>query len=275
MLADRMVAKGRGDLVLDYTGIIPVIVISALFDLPPLWSAKFIGQGRAVVEMGYDMSAAYVALGEQRNYFTHLLYERRKSPGTDFLSWLTTAELAKGQPLRTSEIVGLCMMLVSAGTETTSRVLGEMMVALLSDPEQFARLRADRSLVDAAVAETLRWDGPVPVLPRAARMDTSLHGVEVPEDSLLFCCLIEANRDPSRWENPHAFDLERPPQPTMSFGGGAHICAGHLLARAELETGLDVLIERCPGLRLDPEADMPEIRGFSTRAVGSIPYVAG
>lgn len=274
MLADRLVEKGRGNLVLDYTGIIPVIVLSCMFDLPPQWSGKFINQGRAVVEMGYDLDAAYIALGDQRNYFTRLLYERRKKPGNDFLSWLDTAELPGGQRLRTSEIIGLCLMLVGAGSETTSRVLGEMLMALLIDDSQMALLRQDHSRVSAAVSEALRWDGPVPVIPRAARKNTTLSGVAIPEDALLFCCLIQANRDPSRWQCPHQYDLTRPVQSTMAFGAGAHICAGHLLARAELEIGLQVLLERAPNLRLDPEAAKPEILGFSSRSTGNIPYLA-
>jgi cytochrome P450 len=274
MLADRMVAKGRGNLVLDYTGLIPVIVLSCLFDLPPQWSGKLIEQARAVVEMGYDMNAAYLALGEQRFVLTNLLYERRERPGSDFLSWLLDAKLPDGTPLRTSEIVGLCLMLIGAGSETTGRVMGEMMVALLQDESQMAKLRADPGLVPAAVAEGLRWDGPVPVLPRAARVATQLHGVDIPEGALLFCCLVQANRDPGRWDRPDVFDLSRAPQPTMAFGAGAHVCAGHLLARAELETALQVLLERVPNLRLDPDAPAPEILGFASRSVGRIPYLA-
>jgi cytochrome P450 len=274
MLADRIAAKGKGDLVTEYTGLIPVIALSALFDLPAQASAKFIQQGRAIIQMGFDVNAAYIALGEMRNYFTNLLYERRKTPGDDFLSWLTTAELHGGQKLRTSEIVGLCLMLVGAGAETTGVVLGEMMVGLLSDREQWNALLADRDRVPAAAAEALRWEGPVPIIPRQARKDTVFHGFVVPEGSKVFCAIGHANRDESRWNCPHKMDVSREPEHNLAFGSGAHVCAGHNLARLEIETALSVLLERVPGLRLDPGEPLPEIRGFSSRSVGSIRYLA-
>jgi cytochrome P450 len=273
MLADQMAEKRKGDLVTEYTGLIPVIALSALFDLPAQASAKFIQQGRAIIQMGFDVNAAYIALGEMRNYFTNLLYERRKAPGNDFLSWLTTAELRGGEPLRTSEIVGLCLMLVGAGAETTGVVLGEMMVGLLSDREQWDALLADRDRAPAAAAEALRWEGPVPIIPRQARKDTVFHGFEVPEGSKVFCAIGQANRDATRWSCPHNMDVTREPEHNLAFGSGAHVCAGHILARLEIETALSVLLERVPTLQLDPNAPPPEIRGFSTRSVGSIRYL--
>jgi cytochrome P450 len=273
ILADRIAAKGAGDLVPEYTGIIPVIALSALFDLPPEWSAKFIRQGRDIINIGHDMSAGFVALGEMRYYFTNVIYERRKSPGDDFISWLLDAKLPTGEPLRTSEIVGLCMMLVGAGAETTGTVLGQMMVGLLSDRPKWETLSADRSLVPGAVVEALRWEGPAPVIPREARCDTKFHGLDVPQGSKMFCAVADANRDASRWACPHEMDIRRDAQPNLAFGSGAHVCAGHVLARTELETALDVLLERIPTLRLDPDAPAPEIRGFSTRSVGSIRYL--
>jgi cytochrome P450 len=88
----------------------------------------------------------------------------------------------------------------------------------------------------------------------------------------MFCAVADANRDASRWACPHQMDINREAQHNLAFGSGAHVCAGHVLARTELETALDVLLERAPTLRLDPDAQAPQIRGFSTRSVGSIPY---
>jgi cytochrome P450 len=272
ILADRITAKGSGDLVPEYTGIVPVIALSALFDLPPEWSAKFIRQGRDIINIGHDMNAGFIALGEMRYYFTNLLYERRRAPGDDFISWLIDAKLPGGEPLRTSEIVGLCMMLVGAGAETTGTVLGQMMVGLLSERPKWEALCADRSLVPGAVAEALRWEGPAPIIPREARQDTTFRGFDVPQGAKMFCAVADANRDASRWACPHQMDINREAQHNLAFGSGAHVCAGHVLARTELETALDVLLERAPTLRLDPDAQAPQIRGFSTRSVGSIPY---
>jgi cytochrome P450 len=273
MMADRMLAKGRGDLVTEFTGVLPFIAISALFDLPPEWSAKFLTQGRAVVEMGFDMAAGYVALGEQRAFFTHLMHERREKPGDDLLSWLTQAEI-EGRPLRNSEIVSLCLSLVPAGTETTGRVMGQMFTVLLKDPGEMAALRRDRSRIPAVVAETLRWDGPVPVIPKIARQQAEVAGVTIPAGGQVFCCIVQADRDASRWERPHEYDPDRPMQPVLAFGGGAHYCAGHLLARTELETALDVLLD-LPDLRLDPDREPPEVLGMAVRQAATIPYRVG
>jgi cytochrome P450 len=270
MLADRLVAKGGGDLITEYAGLIPVIAISGLFGLPSQGSRDLIRQGRDTLRMGYNRNAAFIALGEMRYTYTNLLYERRKAPGDDFISWLTTQTLPSGQPLRTSEIVGLCMLLVGAGAETTGTVLGEMLVGLLSDRRQWEALVADRSLIPNAVQEALRWEGPVPLIPRQAKKDTEFYGFQVPESAKMFCAIGQANRDESRWSSPHELDVTREAAPSVAFGAGAHVCAGHVLARAELATALETLLDRAPDLRLDPAFPAPRIKGFSTRSVGAV-----
>ena len=103
--------------------------------------------------------------------------------------------------------------------------------------------------------------------------DTDFYGVRLPKGAVLHLCIGAANRDPQRWERPEQFDLRRPPKASFAFGGGAHICLGVLVARAEMITGIGALLDRLPNLRLDPDAESPRFVGFYERGATAIPVV--
>jgi cytochrome P450 len=179
---------------------------------------------------------------------------RQKDPQDDLISHLAHADLKEDEGTRkltAEEITSFCRLIVFAGGETTWRQMGNALYALLSHPDQLAELIADRSLMQDAILESVRWL-PDPLFPRKVKRDTVLHGVELPEGAHLHLCLGAANRDPKRWENPEGFDIRRPFQRSVAFAAGAHSCLGQHVARQEIAAALNALFDRFPKIRWNP-----------------------
>jgi cytochrome P450 len=147
--------------------------------------------------------------------------------------------------------------------------------ALLNNPDQLDAVRRDRSLVRAAIEESLRWEVTDPTFFRMATRDTVLGGIRVPAGSRVALCLTAANHDPSRWDDPDAFDVFRPLRPHLSFAGGPHVCLGMHLARAEMTVALNAILDRLPNLRWDPDAPRPVLMGLQMRGPDRLPVVFG
>jgi cytochrome P450 len=153
--------------------------------------------------------------------------------------------------------------------------MGITLAALLGRPELLNAIRADRSLLKPAIEESVRWEPTDPMFSRWVTDDVDFHGVHLPKGSMLHLCLGSANRDPARWERPDEYDASRAPKPSLGFGGGPHICLGMHVARAEMIVGINALLDRLPDLRLDPDADPPEIIGMYERGATELPVVFG
>jgi cytochrome P450 len=177
------------------------------------------------------------------SYFSDLVAERRAHPGDDLLTKLIEAE-DKGDQLTEHELISTAILLFAAGFETTTHLIGNGILALLRNPEQLARLRADRSLVRLAVEELLRFDSPVQIALRTAYEDLTIAGRHIPTGSVVLALLGAANRDPARFSDPERLDVGRDEGPPMSFGGGIHFCLGAALARLEGQIVLDRLLDR-------------------------------
>ena len=160
--------------------------------------------------------------------------------------------------------------MLPAGAGTTYRGLGCLLLALL-ESDQVDRLRDDRRLLDMAIEESLRWEQPLTQAGRLVTQDTELAGVEIPEGSVVNASLAAANHDPSRWDDPHRFDLDRPALPHASFGSGPHLCMGMHLARMEMRTTMNAVLDRLPGLRLDSDAPKPWMTGLMFRMPTALP----
>jgi len=210
---------------------------------------------------------------EVKEYVGEILEDRRRAPRGDLISELAQAEL-DGEHLSDEEIFSFVRLLLPAGVETTYRSTGNLLMMLLSNPEQLDAVRADRALVPAAIEESLRYETPLLTITRLATRDTDIDGVAVPAGSTVMLMLGAANREETRYPDPDTFDLRRAePRPHISFGQGPHICLGMHLARMEMRVALSLLLDRLPALRLDPDADDPHIRGQVFRSPTAIPVL--
>jgi cytochrome P450 len=146
-----------------------------------------------------------------------------------------------------------CNLLLVAGNLTTTDLIGNGVLALLSYPDQLAKLRAHPELAPHAVEEMLRYDPPVAQTSRVALDSLEIGGTEVQVGEVMTVSILAAGRDPARYAEPHRFNIERPDTSHLAFGGGAHFCLGAPLARAEAQIAIPLLFERFPRLRLDPQ----------------------
>jgi cytochrome P450 len=269
---DEIAPLGRADLVRDITARYPVRVICAIVGVPVEDSAQFhewaeqINTGPLHPETGMAASRA------MREYLEPLVAARREAPQGDLLSDLVTVEL-DGEKLTDEKLYGFLRLLLPAGAETTFRVMGNALAALLTQPGVLDRVRADRELIPALIEETLRWESSVTQVSRVATVDTEVAGCPVSAGSPIGVITASANHDATRYEHAEEFDLDRPAQNHMAFGTGQHQCLGMHLARLELRVGLNAILDRLPNLRLDPDADPVTIQGLAFRGPVALPVV--
>ncbi|HZQ58206.1 MAG TPA: cytochrome P450 [Acidimicrobiales bacterium] len=265
-LIDGFEADGKAELNIDFDAAIPVLTITGSFGLS--------------VDQALDVRAAIEgadAASRLTDYLVPIVRARRDEPQDDLISVLCDAELVDedGERHRLSddEIVSFSHLLLLAGSGTTWKQMGTTLAALLTTPGALDAVREDRSLLRLAVEESVRWCPTDPMFSRWAASGTSLAGVDIPAGAVVHICLGAANRDPARWDDPDTYDLHRPLQTALGFGGGPHICLGMHVARAEMLTAIGALIDRLPNLRLDPGAPPPQIIGLYERGPTEINVV--
>jgi len=274
-LIDRFLDRGRAELVKDFTFPYPTQVIAGLLGLPREDYRQFQRWSIAILGFLSKPEEAIAASQDVKAYIAAILEERRRSPAGDLISDLAQAEL-DGEHLSDEEIFSFLRLLLPAGVETTYRATGNMLFSLLSHPRQLDAVRADRDLVPRAIDEALRLETPLLNITRLATKDTEISGVTIEAGSTVMLMLAAANRDENRHADPDAFDIFRTePKPHISFGHGPHMCLGVHLARLEMRVALELLLDRLPGLRLDPEADDPHIRGQVFRSPTILPVLFG
>ena len=255
-LASAFVANGGGDLIADVAEPLPVTVIAELLGMPhadrPLlrpWSADICG----MYELNPTREAADLAVRaceEFSSYLRGLARTRRADPQGDLISALTQVD-----GLTEDELIGTCVLLLNAGHEASVNVTGNGWWALFRNPDQLSALRADRSLLETAVDELMRYDTPLQMFERWVLQDMDVHGVTLPRGSEVALLFGSANHDPAVFHEPSRLDLARKDNPHLSFGAGIHYCLGAPLARIELEASFGALLDAAPQLRLvrDPE----------------------
>ena len=206
---------------------------------------------------------------------------RRREPGAfdDLLAVAVEAEVAEPDGRRSGltddEILGFSRLLLAAGSGTTWRQLGITLHALLSQPDALAAVRDDPALLRHAVEESVRWEVTDPIFRRFATRDVDLCGTRITAGSVVELVLGAANRDPSRWDRPDDYVLDRPLQPHLGFATGPHVCLGIHVARAEMSVALRAVLDRLPDLRWDPAVDRPAIIGLEHRGPTSLPVRFG
>jgi cytochrome P450 len=248
-----------------------VHVIAGMLGLPEEDLPLFHRRAAEIVTM-IDPERSLRASRCLADYFAGIITKRRSDPRDDIITRLVHARL-DGEALTDAEIVDFCRLLLPAGAETTYRSSTNLLFALLRHPDQLAAVAADRSLIPQAIEEGLRWETPVTMVSRTALSDTTLDDVDVPAGETLTLCLAATNRDPAHHERPDEFDIFREPRTHLSFGWGNHICLGSHLARMETAVALNTLLDRLPGLRLDPDAEPVQIEGLIFRAPPRLPVV--
>lgn len=228
---------------------LPVTVIGDMLGVPaedrPLLR-PLVRSVTAILELAVSPEAlaeAADADAELGHYFADLVAERRAHPRDDLLTKLIEAE-DKGDQLTEHELISTVILLFAAGFETTTHLIGNGLLALLRNPGELARLRADRSLVRSGVEELLRYDSPVQIAARTTYEELPVGGRSIPAGSLVLAMLGAANRDPARFHDPERLDVGRDEGAPMSFGGGIHFCLGAALARLEGQIVLDRLLDR-------------------------------
>ena len=273
-LIDRFADRGHADLVREFTFPYPTQIIAGLLGLPREDYPQFQRWSISLLSITVNRERAIAASEALREYFVPILAARRKEPREDLISSLAHAEI-DGEKLADEEIFSFLRLLLPAGVETTYRSTGNLLFGLLSNPDQLDAVRSDRSLIPQAIEEAVRWEPPLLVITRVATCDTELAGVRIPAGSAVMPMLGSANRDDGRYTDPDRFDVFRPPNPHIGFGHGVHVCLGMHLARLEMRVALNLLFDRLPNLRLDPEGNDPHIRGQVFRSPTSLPVLFG
>ena len=248
---------GRFDLITGLALPLPVAVISELLGIPVADRPRLVTWSDALarsLDPGFLISEENRARQREARlefaaYLSGLLPSRRRSPGDDLISALIGAHDADGT-LTEAELIGLCMLLLIAGHETTRSLIGSAVLALLRNPAELAALTADPSLIGQTVEETLRYDPPVQLIGRFALRSTSVAGRPIAAGSLVLMFLGAANRDPALCADPDRFAVQRGERRHLAFGHGIHFCLGAPLARLEATIALRQLLPLLPRLQI-------------------------
>jgi cytochrome P450 len=276
---DRVIDKGGMDVMRDLAHRLPVIVICDMLGIPEEHRAPFLVGGNVngrilepVPMTREEMDQANLAAQMSSVYFSQLCDLRRREPRDDLTTELVRAEEA-GDKLTSEELQANIGLLFGAGHETTTNLIGNGLLALHRQPDQWKRLKADPSLAPNAVEELLRYDSSVQLTGRVTNAEVEIGGTTLAAEESVIILLGAANHDPAQYPDPDRLDIGRANIRPLSFGGGIHHCLGAQLARLEAELVFTALIERIPTLEL-PEKDTPAWRpSFTLRGLSRLPAV--
>jgi cytochrome P450 len=257
-LIDRVVERGRMELVDDFAFPLPITVIAELLGIPVEDQGRFREWSNTFVTPPMTPELQEQAVRHTQEfveYLDELFARRRAEPTDDLVSALVRAE-DEGDHLSENELYSMVVLLIVAGHETTVSLITNSVLALLSNPDQLAELRADPSLMPSAVEELLRYDSPVErTITRWVAADVELGGHALGRGDLVIAVVGSANRDAGQFPDGNSLDLRRTDNRHVGFGRGPHYCLGAPLARLETEIALETLLRRLPNLRLDIAED--------------------
>ena len=270
-LIDAFQKDGRADLVDQFSRTYPLRVIAHIIGLPIDDYDQFQRWALDIISMGHDPMKAVAASQALVEYLAPIVALRRKEPRDDLMSKLVHAEV-DGHRLTDEEVYSFLRLLVPAGAETTYRLIGNTLAALLADPAALDEVRTNRNEIDWAIEESLRWEAPVCFAAREATADTELGGVAIPAKTHVMVAISAANRDERKYPDPARFDLHRRADDHVAFGGGRHFCVGSNLARMEARIALEAIFDRLKNVRLAVE-EPPGIYGLAFRSPRKVPVV--
>ncbi len=265
-LLDRVASKGSMDVVSDLAEPLPVTVIAEMLGIPTEDRARFKRWSDAIVGLSNQFGggdAEGVRIQEEASrYFLEVIARRRASPGKDLISRVVTAQV-DGERLSDRDVLGFCILLLVAGNETTTNLIGNAVQSFLEHPDVAERLRREPSRLPTAIEEVLRYRSPVRAMFRVATEDVALDGTKVQEGEAVLAWIGSANRDEAVFANADRFDIARAPNPHIAFGHGIHQCLGAPLARLEGRIALEAFLRRCPAFRrerpLEPLEPLPSL----------------
>jgi cytochrome P450 len=253
-----MLARRQVDFVESMALALPSRAMGALLGLDASLAPRFKSWADAVTGVGITPAEAterraelVAALDDMKHHLTGALELRRREPGNDVVSDLLQAR-AQGGVMSDDELMGFLVLLLVAGLETTYDLLGLCGLALADNPDIWARLKKDRSLVPKFIEEVLRFESPSQSTIRTTTQETELGGVKLPKGATVLVQFVSANRDESVYRDAHRFDMDRTGVPSLAFGQGIHFCVGAPLARLEARLAVEVLLERCERLVREP-----------------------
>lgn len=264
---------GTADLIEELAYPLPVIVIAELMGIPADDRTRFKKWSDAVVSQtrtGAEDADHHATNQEMTEYFLTMIEQRRSLPGNDLISNLLAAEI-EGQKLSAAELLGFCSLLLVAGNETTTNLIGNAVLCFTEKPGTIERLRADPSLLPQAVEEVLRYRSPVQSMYRVTAADTNLGDLQIPAGAPLVAWIGSANRDEGHFQRPDEFDIDRGPSRHLSFGQGIHFCLGAPLARLEARIALEAVLADLPGLTLTPGARLERMDSTIIYGVKELP----
>ncbi len=256
---------------------LPVIVIAELLGVSAADHAQFKQWSNDLItSFGQDMAsgpspAGLKAKDELRRYLAEAIRQRGANPADDLISALIAAR-DESDALSENELLAFVVLLLLAGNETTTNLIGNGLLALCLHPDQQQRLRENRELIPKAIEEMLRYDPPVQMTVRMPTATTSVGGTEIPAGTLAFILLAAANRDPAHFSRPDLFDIGREPNEHVSFGEGIHFCLGAPLARLEGAIAIESMLEKFPRLGLaNPEGKLEYRGSMALRGLSKLP----
>lgn len=266
-LIERLSRGDRAELNIEYCARIPVYTITTAIGLDGDEALRF-----RHAYLNSTSSSRTISMEKRLENFQlvetlllDLVEARRREPRDDLISYLLESTLKlPGQdprPLTDEEIMTHAKLVMVAGGGTSWRQMGITLFALLTHPAQFDEVKANRELLEDAIEEGLRWEPTAPYHYRLVLEDIDFYGHKIKEGSVLELGLGPANRDPSRWDDPDAFDIHRPKLTNTAFGLGTHRCLGMNVARVEMSRGINALIDAFPDIRLDTDAPAPFLTG--------------
>jgi cytochrome P450 len=277
-IADELIANvaaaGEMEVIHDFAYPLPATVIAEMIGIPrrdirqlKIWSndiEPFLG---APVKGPEQYQRARESMAEMIDYFAGIIAAHRAAPREDIMSNLISVE-EHGDMLSEDELIATCIMLLFAAHATTTHLIGNGILALLSHPEQLQLLREQPALIESAVEEMLRYDGPVQTVRRVAQEDLEIGGKLIKAGQLVFCMLNAANRDGRQFPDPDSFNIRRKDNRHIAFGYGIHFCAGAPLARIEGQIAIGTMVRRLADLKLLPQTQVWN-RSFGFRGLES------
>jgi cytochrome P450 len=258
--AQQLVAKldGRGqfDVVTEYAGLLPATVISVMLGIPEeehdhvrVWTDDYLTRPEDRIDQSLESRAAE---GKLVQLAASVAVARRAAPTDDILSLLVTMEF-QGQPLTDAEVIGMCMLLIAGGHETTAKLIANGVRLFGRHPDQRDAVIRDPELMVQAVEELLRFTSPTQFMTRTTTRDVDVRGTVIPAGSKVALLLGSGNRDPREFERPDEFDIFRANPRILAFGHGAHVCLGAAVARLEGRVALQEFFARFPEYEVDDE----------------------